>query len=134
MVYSSRLPFHALTLDELVNRLFYRWDDHIKPPASIGATSLNSTEYEDVKIQFALAGYKEEDLKVYYEKNVLFIEGSNEHRENVFSKFKNTFKHAVPVSKELDLSQTKVEFSDGLLTIRIPINKEETYKTFLLGK
>jgi HSP20 family molecular chaperone IbpA len=122
-----------LSLDELFNSWFYNWDDRIKPPATKGAISKDQgSSYSDVKLQFALAGYKSEDLNVYIERNILHIEGSNTHRENVLSKFRSSFKHEIPVSRDLDLTKMTVSFEDGLLTILIPLNKADTERTYFL--
>jgi HSP20 family molecular chaperone IbpA len=80
-----------------------------------------------VLIQYALAGYKEEDVKVYYENSVLFVKGDNTYREanEVSSKFRSDFLHQIPVSKALDLTAAEVTFENGLLSISIPVSRNK---------
>jgi HSP20 family molecular chaperone IbpA len=122
-----------LSLDDLFSSWFYNWDDKIKPPATKAVVSKDEgLSYSDAKLQFALAGFKLEDLNVYVERNVLYIEGSNLHRDNVMKKFKSSFKHEIPVSRDLDLSKLSVSFEDGLLTVLIPVANRSEERTYFL--
>jgi HSP20 family molecular chaperone IbpA len=123
----------------MLNEFFYEWDDKVKPPvaaSSIPGVSApgGRTSCAGVRVQLALAGYKEEDIKVFFEKDVLYVTGDNTNRENVDPKFRSTFSNRFPVSKELNLLKATTTFEDGLLTISIPLCKEETPRTYLFGK
>lgn len=132
MLYS--MPFGTLT--QLINDCFLSWDDSIRPPLSIRPIlEEDKKNYKGVMLQFALAGYKKEDVEVYSEKDVLYVKGNNSSRKEVADKFKGEFLHKFPVSKELDLSQATAELEDGLLTITIPLCKSaSTPRSYLLGK
>jgi HSP20 family molecular chaperone IbpA len=132
MVLSNILVFD--TIQQMLDQFFYRWDDKVKPPiAAQQVLEENNRTCKGVKIQFAVAGYKKEDIEVFFEKNLLYVKGDNTKRIEVDPKFRSMFTNRFPVSKELDLSKAEITLEDGLLTISIPLNREETCKTFLFG-
>jgi len=87
-----------------------------------------------VLIQLAVAGYTSEDIKVYTQNNVLFIEGNNLERDEVPTKFKSKFKKTLPTKNNVDLVETQVDLVNGILTIKIPFTKPEDNRNYLFGK
>lgn len=124
--------FSPKNLEELFESLFYRYPDDTKPPIE------NFPIYKDnslkgYKIQMALAGFKEEDLKVWFDERTIVIEGSNLETD-IADKFKCDFKREFNCSNKLDLSAAKVSFENGLLDIYLPIIEPEKKKTYLFGQ
>jgi len=131
MVYSL---FHEF--DSLFNNLFYNFPKEVKPPLDTNIVK-SGGGVEKVILQAALAGFKEEDVKVWYEDNTLFIKGSNikESQENtILPKFLSNFQWKFPVSEKIDLKNSEVTLKDGLLTIVLPVINPVKEKKFLLGK
>lgn len=87
-------------------------------------------------IIYALAGFKEEDLKVWSKKREFFVEGSNDNEDSFAfgTKFACNFKEKFTVSDKLDLDKMTVDFEDGLLIIYVPVKEEtESDKVFHFG-
>ena len=88
-----------------------------------------------VEIQMALAGFKEDYLKVYFEGSNLIIAGDNLEDTSVISdKFRCKFEKALALTKYYDLKKTKITFENGLLAIFIPVAETTNDKVYLLGK
>ena len=119
-------------IDNFINKLFYSFPkEPTKPPLTI---SYCDSDGERVKLQLAVAGFKEEDIKIFYEQNNLYLEGSNQERDNVPDKFKVKFSYKIPVSENVDISAAEVSLLDGILTVSIPLIKPEAKRTYLLNK
>lgn len=122
------------SIESLFNSFFYDFPSkEVKPPLA-QKVNFDDNNATDVTLQLALAGFKEEDVKVWHENNVLYVEGSNMKNEDVLEKFRTQFKKKFPVSDKMDLSKSEVKFSNGLLTIKIPVLKPVVKKKFLFGR
>jgi HSP20 family molecular chaperone IbpA len=82
----------------------------------------------------ALAGFTENDVKVWHDGHVLNINGSNRNNQEIADKFTCEFSHSIAISKNLELSKAEVSLINGILSIKIPINKDKTKKNFLFGR
>lgn len=132
LYFPNRITF--TTLENMIDQLFYKWDTNSKPPVSaIPILDEAKNKVNGVNIQYALAGFKEEDLNIWHENNVLYVKGDNTYNKDISDKFKCYFKQRFPVSKELDLSKTEIKLENGLLSIIIPIAEKEDKKIWLLG-
>ena len=75
-------------------------------------------------LRFALAGYDKESLKVSASKNILRVAANGEKEEGV--KFvhhgisKKDVDFSLSIDEVFDLKETEIDFSNGLLTIKIP--------------
>ena len=75
-------------------------------------------------LRFALAGYAKESLKVSASKNILRVAADGEKEEGV--KFvhhgisKKDVDFSLNIDESFDLKETEIDFTQGLLTIRIP--------------
>lgn len=128
------MTLHSMmTVQQMVDELFFGKSFDVKPPCVIYTEKEDSLTEKKVFIQYALAGFREEDVKVYYENNVLYVSGNNSSNESVALKFKNNFHHEIPVNRTLDLSKSEVSFQNGLLTISIPVSTEKVSKKLLFG-
>lgn len=120
----------------LLNELFYSWPTETKPPI-VWEAVVKDDVFEGVKIQMALAGFREEDLRVEGDniEKKIYISGDNTGREDIIGKFKSKFKHTIVCSHELSLADENVEvgFKDGMLNIFLPAAAKNTSRTLLLG-
>ena len=130
-----------VTFNSLFESFFLNWPEQSKPPIShfpildadkSVAGLCESTDLKGWEIQLAVAGYTENDLKVWYENHILHISGDNTERE-ISHKFKCKFDHSLNVHSGLDLSKSEVSLSMGILSIKIPINKYKEEEKYLFG-
>lgn len=128
-------------LEGLIDNLFFSFPTDPKPPITLALLdqedSLSWVDGEfnakGITIQMAVAGYQKDDIKVYIEDNVLYIDGDNTSRDEVPEKFKSSFKRYFPVRKNLDLKKAEVSLEFGILTINIPLIEEEKRRKYLFG-
>lgn len=133
MTLSSMMMFGSV--QQMVDDLFFGKNFDTKPPCVIHyENDSDGVHLKRVLVQYALAGFREEDIKVSYEKNILSISGNNSQNVEVAPKFRCHFSHEIPVNKSLSLETSEVSFKDGLLTISIPVCEEKSTKKFLFGK
>jgi len=123
-----------------LSTFFWSFPSDPKPPivaTCVGKkiVDLNGKESlpEAVELQMAVAGFKKEDIKVWYEGNTLHVEGSNLHRSSIPSKFQSSFERVFPVEKRLDLTSAETSLEDGILTVKIPIKPPQNNRTYLFG-
>lgn len=131
------VPFHPkpITMLELMDHLFYSWPkSDPKPPATWRSLKNDDDELSGVEIQVALAGFKEDDLKVYADGRQLVVRGDNINREDVDPKWKTEFSKKFSLQECLDLESAAVKFFDGLLSIKIPLKKNMNKTIPLFGK
>lgn len=124
-------------LEELMDLLFYNFPVEPKPPIALSSHGYNLTKsYEkpkDISINMALAGFKEDDISVYIDENILYIEGDNTYRDSVPEKFKSKFKRSFPVKGTVDLNKACVKLSEGILSVTIPLVEPEDKKQYIFG-
>lgn len=92
-----------------------------------------------MKFEFALAGYKKEDLKMEYNNSKLVLSTVKDYKEEVKDKYlakgikKPSFNYSyfVPETKFL-INELKASFNNGLLVITIPAKKEEKNKVMFV--
>lgn len=136
----SGSPFSSKTInkvwDEVFDDFFYRWPKEAKPPMQADSVyNEDKTALVGFRIQVALAGFSEKDIKVFYDdsEGKLHIKGSNSSREEILDKFKCDFDHTVIFSNEVDVSSAKVDLKDGLLNIFLPLVQKQEKKVYLFG-
>lgn len=119
----------------LLDFFFYSWPKNDpKPPGTWRAIrEKEEGEYSGIELQFALAGFKEEDLKVFQQGRDLVIEGDNTNRAEVAEKWKSRFQKKISLQEKLDISAAEVSLFDGILSIKVPLLKALREKKFLLG-
>jgi HSP20 family molecular chaperone IbpA len=129
MIYSSNL---FPDMDRIFNTFFYNFPKEIKPPVSYEIHKKDE-RIDKIILQMAVAGYEEEDLKIWNEDNVLFIEGDNTSRAEVLGKFQNSFSWKIPTADHIDLDNVVVVFKNGLLTLNIPVKMPVKKRKYILG-
>lgn len=98
-----------------------------RPPSDYYVVYGDKENVLGCRILYALAGFKQEDIKVYSEKGKLYIEADNnkEDRETTGTKFVCKFKHFFNLSDIADPDNIKVSFENGLLSVFVPIKEAE---------
>ena len=122
--------YHAANLPELmesIRRNGFGMDDYLDrffesnrtenyPPYNI--IQVNNVE---TRLEVALAGFKKKEVKVYTEFGKLIVEGKKEEKEDKDFAFKGlaqrSFQRAWSISDDTEVQ--KVEFEDGLLTVKV---------------
>jgi len=113
----EKIHKNGIGLDDYLNRF---WESDVTsnyPPYNL--IQLNNHES---KLEIALAGFKENELKVYTEFGKLYIEGKKEESE-VDGTFihqglaKRSFERVWTVTDDTEIGS--VEFTDGLLTVEL---------------
>jgi HSP20 family molecular chaperone IbpA len=125
-------PRSFTEIDQLINYLFYSFPTDTKPPLTVEEYRWDDNG-DGVLISMALAGFKEEDLSVYVEDDILHISGDNTARE-IPEKFKAKFNHAFPVKKNLDLTKAEVKLESGILSVTIPLISPDKSRSYLFGE
>lgn len=127
-----------ILLDSIFNEFFYTFPNHVpKPPSTwrpiVERNNEGKDEITGIEIQFAVAGYKEEDLKVYQEGQTIVVSGDNRHREDVVTKFTSCFEKKITVQEVLDLENAEVHLEDGILSIKLKSKNPEQNRKYLMG-
>ena len=114
----------ATIFDEIFDQFFNDHQKIIKNSTSgYPVTDIYTNDKGSQVIEMALAGFKKSDLNINAEDNTITIscdtssESESKNRRIAKRKFKKTF---VDYNNQLDLSKTKADFVDGLLTVEIP--------------
>ena len=112
----DKITRNSIGMDDYLNRF---WDDTTTanyPPYNI--VQVNNVE---TRLEVALAGFKKKEVKVYTEFGKLIVEGKKEDKEDKDFAFKGlaqrSFQRAWSISDDTEVQ--KVEFEDGLLTVKV---------------
>lgn len=90
-------------------------------------------------IELALAGYNQSGFELSVEDNSIVLEGKAHKRDDsckvIYQDIKQSaFKQRIPISSKFDLSKIEANFSDGILTIRVPVSEERKPKKIEIKK
>ncbi len=118
--------------ESILQSCFHSFPDENRPPTSLEIRKKGTDQY--LYIQMALAGFVEDDIKVWSENNVLYISGDNTANEDLQDKFKMSFMRQWALRKDLDSKKAQVGLKNGLLTIEIPIITKQPDKILLFGQ
>ena len=103
-------------MDDYLDRFFNETRTENYPPYNI--VQVNNVES---RLEVALAGFKKKEVKVYTEFGKLIVEGKKEEKEDKDFAFKGlaqrSFQRAWSISDDTEVQ--KVEFEDGLLTVKV---------------
>ena len=103
-------------MDDYLDRFFNESRTENYPPYNI--IQVNNVE---TRLEVALAGFKKKEVKVYTEFGKLIVEGKKEDKEDKDFAFKGlaqrSFQRAWSISDDTEVQ--KVEFEDGLLTVKV---------------
>jgi len=122
-----------MLLQDTLNKYFYHWPTDPKPPGAIRPITDERGNVLAIELQFALAGYKKEDLKIWNEGQTLRIQGANLQYEDVADKFKCVIDRSVAMKETVDLDNAEVSLSEGILRISLPVAEMAKKRKFLLG-
>ena len=129
----ERISKNSIGMHDYLDRVFdFQETQSNYPPYNL--IQLNNHES---KLEIALAGFKEDELKVFTEFGKLYVEGKKEESENV-GEFvhkglaQRSFQRVWTVSDDTKVGS--VEFVDGLLTVQLnKIIPEHHARTDYLG-
>jgi len=129
----DRISKNSIGMHDYLDRVFdFQETQSNYPPYNL--IQLNNHES---KLEIALAGFKEDELKVFTEFGKLYVEGKKEESENV-GEFvhkglaQRSFQRVWTVSDDTKVGS--VEFVDGLLTVQLnKIIPEHHARTDYLG-
>lgn len=132
---NARYNTNRVLVDEIFNN-FFRNDYHenLASNGSKEQPAANVFETEDsFKIEVLLPGFKKEDVKLNYEKNLLTIKVENEAKEDNSEEYKYThrefgvfnFEKQYRIPKSVNDEKISAKFENGVLNI-VLLKKEET--------
>jgi len=113
----DKITRNSIGMDDYLNRFFSDTRTENYPPYNI--VQVNNVE---TRLEVALAGFKKKEVKVYTEFGKLIVEGKKEDKEDenqlVFKGLaQRSFQRAWSISDDTEVQ--KVEFEDGLLTVKV---------------
>ena len=121
---------NSIGMDDYLNRFFSDTRTENYPPYNI--VQVNNVE---TRLEVALAGFKKKEVKGYTEFGKLIVEGKKEEKEDKDFAFKGlaqrSFQRAWSISDDTEVQ--KVEFEDGLLTVKVGkiVTEHHTRKDYL---
>lgn len=134
---TNRYDMFNKLINSYTNRgdFFFTWPESPKPPIDeqFIVDQNDKRKLKQWQVQYALAGFTDQDVKVWCEENELFVQGDNTHVSNVLDKFKCKFTHNYKVSKHMDLDNVSVSLSCGILFITIPVKEVKKKRKMLFG-
>ena len=112
----DKITRNSIGMDDYLNRFWNETQQVNYPPYNI--VHVNNVES---KLEIALEGFKKKEVKVYTEFGKLIVEGKKEEKEDKDFAFKGlaqrSFQRAWSISDDTEVQ--KVEFEDGLLTVKV---------------
>lgn len=116
------------------NKYFNKYT-HPSYSSTYPPTDITQIDENETIIEMAVAGYKEEDLKVEYFKNTLTVTGSKVSPSTVHSKIvgeiaRRSFVRSFAIADDCEIKE--VSLSDGILSISVVQNIPEEKKPKIL--
>ena len=112
----DRISKNSIGMHDYLDRVFDFQEQSNYPPYNL--VQLNNHES---KLEIALAGFKKKEVKVYTEFGKLIVEGKREDKEETDYAHRGlaqrSFQRAWSISDDTEVQ--KVEFEDGLLTVKV---------------
>ena len=113
----DRIVKNSIGMDDYFDRFWGADTQSNYPPYNL--VQVNNVES---RLEIALAGFKQKEVKVYTEFGKLFVEGKKEESENVGEIVhkglaQRSFSRAWTLSDDTEVRQ--VSFEDGLLTVEL---------------
>ncbi|OQB40859.1 MAG: heat shock chaperone IbpB [candidate division CPR1 bacterium ADurb.Bin160] len=132
------------SVEEFVNAIFEdfpfkHWNEITE---GYPVTNIYTNEKGDVKYEFALTKFKEQEVNVTIENNILTIEAKrqekNEEEKDGWKLIsgrikKESFTKRIRIPNHLNADKAEAKFNEGLLIITIPAKYEQGKKRQLLG-
>jgi HSP20 family molecular chaperone IbpA len=87
-----------------------------------------------IVIQMALAGFSDDDIKVWHDDKLLYIKGDRKSSRGLLDKFVDKFSYEHRIADNLDMKNSSVNLENGMLFIEIPFKEKKDFKRFLFGK
>lgn len=90
-------------------------------------TNISTPNITNGEFELALPGVKKEDINIYHENNYLYVKVTSDKK-----KYKGTAK--MPI-EEWDFKNAKINYENGLLSIKVPKqkNKSQSFGTLKIN-
>ncbi len=115
--------------DKIFDDDIFNWNIDLRANSTIPTHDIIENENEYI-VDFALAGFKKEDVSLNIDNNILSIEGERKVNDDIKYNRKNTFhghfKKSFSLPENINLEKIDASFNDGILSIKIP--KDEKLK------
>lgn len=116
-------------LDNIFDDNIFDWNIDLDANPNLLAHDIIENKNEYI-VDYALAGFKKDDVSVNVENNVLTVEGERKANDDLNYNRKSTFygkiKKSFALPEDVNLEKIDASFSDGILSIVIP--KDEKLK------
>lgn len=116
-------------LDNFFDDKIFDWNIDLESTPNPLAHDIIETDDEYV-IDYALAGFKKDDVSLNVENNILTVEGERKANDdtnyNKKSTFYGSFKKSFTLPENVNSKKIDASFSDGILSVIIP--KDEKLK------
>lgn len=116
-------------LDNIFDDKIFNWDIDLETNTNLLTHDIIENDNEYI-LEYALAGFKKDDVSVNIENNMLIIEGERKANEDIKYNQKNTFygkfKKSFTLPEDVNSEKIDASFNNGILSIIIP--KDEKLK------
>lgn len=113
--------------DKIFDDDIFNWDIDLQANSTIPTHDIIENENEYI-VDFALAGFKKEDVSLNIDNNILSIEGERKANDDIKYNRKNTFyghfKKSFTLPENIESEKIDASFNDGILSITIPKNEK----------
>lgn len=133
--FSSAQPsFNDIT--NFVESVFYdfAYSDFGRIASEYPVSNIYVNENSDLKIEFAITGFKEDEIKVQMQEGLLIISGNKKKEEDEWKMIegrlkKKSFERKIRISNKLDSESIEAKVEDGVLEIVIRAKEDSKPKT-----
>jgi len=115
--------------DDIFNEDIFKWNIDLETNSNLLTHDIIENEDKYI-VDYALAGFKKEDVSLNVDENILTIEGERKANEDIKYNRKNTFygkfKKSFSLPDDVNSEKIDASFRDGILSVTIP--KDEKSK------
>ena len=134
----THLSFSSRDLSNFVETVFYdfAYADFGRIAAEYPVSNIYVNENSDLKLEFAITGFKEEEIKVQVQDGLLIISGDRDKKQSqddwrlIEGRLKKkSFERKIRISNKLDVDSIEAKVEDGMLEIVIRAKEDSKPKT-----
>jgi HSP20 family protein len=132
--------FNPNFMNRMFNDVWRNMDDEFVPQMAEFKPGSEILKTENgYQVRVSLPGVKKEDMKIDLDGNILTLSGErkNEHTEqknNVVRSEINygRFSRSFTLTSDIDRNKINAEYTDGILTIDLPVNEKESAQAIVI--
>lgn len=113
--------------DDIFNDKIFDWNIDLETNSNFLTHDIIENENEYI-VDYALAGFKKEDVSLNVEDNILTVKGQRKEKDDIKYNRKSTFfgefKKSFTLPDGIDSEKIDASFRDGILSIVIPKNEK----------